>query len=228
MQPTKHVPTSTSVQQAEPGAYRVIPHNDPSKTPIYLTPLAYSDAIDLVNVINQQADSALLDNVRSFHVPFTLADAHTYISKYHQVTVLGGRFFSVRLGSPTAPIVGGYGWIAKALPRDGISPLGACPYIEWAIGAWVVSAVRDQGIVAKCVSETMRRASDDGRVARVVADCFVENIASRRVLKKCGFQMEGVVRGAAVKEGRLRDNCQLAWNPPVWAGPGGEMVKARL
>ncbi|ORZ31455.1 hypothetical protein BCR44DRAFT_1442371 [Catenaria anguillulae PL171] len=231
--PTGSVPDSPAkpTAVAEVAAdYRVIPRTDPSKAPIYLTPLGYSDAADLADVINaSHADSVLRDTMLSFHVPFTVADAEKYISKYHRVTDLGARWYSVRLGSPTAPIVGGYGWTARALARDSVTPMEACPYIEWTIGGWFVSEVRREGLAAACFEETSRMAIADGRVARVVGQCFSDNEVSRRAMERSGFRVEGDMKGAMVKGGKLIDIYQMVWYPPtVKEGAKQQQIKAKL
>lgn len=40
---------------------------------------------------------------------------------------------------------------------------------------------------------------------RIFAEPFAENAASCRVLEKAGFQLEGVLRRNAVKNGQVRD-----------------------
>ena len=42
-------------------------------------------------------------------------------------------------------------------------------------------------------------------VLRIFAEPFAENAASCRVLEKAGFQLEGVLRRNAVKNGQVRD-----------------------
>jgi len=45
---------------------------------------------------------------------------------------------------------------------------------------------------------------------RVQADVFDGNIASERVLKKCGMQLEGIARQKYYKNGRFIDAAQYA------------------
>ena len=39
---------------------------------------------------------------------------------------------------------------------------------------------------------------------------FAANFASRRVLEKAGYQLEGTMRRSAIKEGEVRDQCLYA------------------
>mgnify|MGYP000146317199 CR=1 FL=1 len=42
-------------------------------------------------------------------------------------------------------------------------------------------------------------------ILRIGAEVFAENLASCRVLEKSGFQLEGILRSNAVKNGVVRD-----------------------
>ena len=47
-------------------------------------------------------------------------------------------------------------------------------------------------------------------LVRIYAEPFSRNIASRRVLEKNGFVLEGVLRKSVCKEGRILDSCVYA------------------
>lgn len=55
------------------------------------------------------------------------------------------------------------------------------------------------------------------RAERVFATVFVDNVASRRVLEKCGFAHEGTLRRAVCKRGQWRDEWMLAITRPQWS-----------
>lgn len=42
-------------------------------------------------------------------------------------------------------------------------------------------------------------------ILRIYAQPFADNAASCRVLEKAGFRCEGILRAAAVKNGKIRD-----------------------
>ena len=50
-----------------------------------------------------------------------------------------------------------------------------------------------------------QRALNEMDLYRLFANVFASNLASMRVLEKAGFQREGVLRRAVVKEGVLMD-----------------------
>ncbi len=45
-------------------------------------------------------------------------------------------------------------------------------------------------------------------IAKISSEVFAPNVASRRVLEKNGFALEGVLKNAAFKDGRLYDLCR--------------------
>lgn len=69
-------------------------------------------------------------------------------------------------------------------------------------------------------TEAVRAMVDFGFAARgaerVFATVFVGNVASRRVLEKCGFAYEGLMRRAVCKRGEWRDEWLLAITRPDW------------
>ena len=47
-------------------------------------------------------------------------------------------------------------------------------------------------------------------IRRIFAEPFARNLGSRRVLEKNGFQLEGIMRQGAVKQGEALDYCMYA------------------
>ncbi|KAI9189180.1 hypothetical protein H9P43_000608 [Blastocladiella emersonii ATCC 22665] len=76
---------------------------------------------------------------------------------------------------------------------------------SWVLGYWLDSAMRGRAIAPRAVEAVLREAEAQGNVVRVALDCFVENVASRRVAEKTGFELEWRTRAAHVKDGKLRD-----------------------
>ena len=61
--------------------------------------------------------------------------------------------------------------------------------------------------MTRAVEEICREAFDSLGLARIYAEPFAHNAASRRVLEKAGFQLEGVLRKSVTKKGQLYDSC---------------------
>ena len=64
------------------------------------------------------------------------------------------------------------------------------------IGYWMRSDARGRGVMTRAVLLVARWAFDEGGAARVQLRADVDNVASRRVAEKAGFQLEGVLRSA--------------------------------
>ena len=64
---------------------------------------------------------------------------------------------------------------------------------------------RGRGIATEAVSLLIDWLFSTKKIARLQAAMMPENAASRRVVEKCGFQREGVLRQAAFIQGRSTD-----------------------
>lgn len=67
-----------------------------------------------------------------------------------------------------------------------------------------------QGIMTEALKCVLRYAFDEVRLNRVEADIFAGNIASEKVLTKCGMQREGISREKYCKDGAFIDSIQYA------------------
>jgi len=72
-------------------------------------------------------------------------------------------------------------------------------------GYWLAEAYWGRGIATDAVSATSRYAMARFGLVRLEAPVFEWNAASMRVLEKCGFIREAVLKSSAVKDGRLID-----------------------
>lgn len=73
------------------------------------------------------------------------------------------------------------------------------------IGYWLGRPYWGRGIMTAVVAELCRHAFLDWGLKRLVAEVFVGNQASCRVLQKCGFRREGLLQEHIFKNGRLMD-----------------------
>ena len=72
------------------------------------------------------------------------------------------------------------------------------------LGFGVIAEFTRQGIGRRLLTAAIGKARQLG-LKRLQADCFDDNAASIALLRKCGFQDEGVRIGAVCKDGKLRD-----------------------
>ncbi len=73
------------------------------------------------------------------------------------------------------------------------------------LGYWLGESHWGRGIMTEAVQAFTEWAFDTFDLNRIAAHVFEQNTASKRVLEKCGYQLEGRLRAAVVKEGVLLD-----------------------
>jgi ribosomal-protein-alanine N-acetyltransferase len=73
------------------------------------------------------------------------------------------------------------------------------------IGYWLAQAYWGKGIMTQVVRTACRVAFDELGLSKLTAHVFADNDASARVLQKCGFQQEGLLRQHFKKDGQLLD-----------------------
>ncbi|MCB0563183.1 MAG: GNAT family N-acetyltransferase [Phaeodactylibacter sp.] len=73
------------------------------------------------------------------------------------------------------------------------------------LGYWLGEGYWGRGIVSQTVKAIVRHAFEDLGLRRVYARIFSNNMASKRVLEKAGFQFEGMARQAVVKNEKVLD-----------------------
>lgn len=74
------------------------------------------------------------------------------------------------------------------------------------LGYWLNPDFWGKGIMTQAVGRICAEAFEKLPVHRIQAQVFGENTASCRVLEKCGFQREGVLRGSVYKNGQFHDS----------------------
>lgn len=73
------------------------------------------------------------------------------------------------------------------------------------VGYYVAEPYWGQGIATDAVEQLCRYVFENTDIVRLFAEPFTHNIASCRILEKCGFECEGVLRKNAEKNGVIVD-----------------------
>jgi ribosomal-protein-alanine N-acetyltransferase len=81
------------------------------------------------------------------------------------------------------------------------------------IGYWLGEPFWGQGIATEALVALTQHAIATHGLTRVYALPFAWNVASRRVLEKAGYVLEGRLRRSAIKDGAVTDQLQYAFNP---------------
>lgn len=147
----------------------------PSDGVVTLRAWRREDSESLVECLDGDPEIAIwLDQVPQ---PYTRADALAYIGG------IGESTFAVT-DAETGRILGSIGVRFSETGDVG------------EIGYWLRSDARGRGVMTRALLLAARWAFDECGAARVQLRADIENVASRRVAEKAGFQLEGVLRSA--------------------------------
>ena len=87
----------------------------------------------------------------------------------------------------------------------GIEPGSDVYRIAGELGYWLTPPRWGQGIMQRVVRHYVTAMAPVLGVRRVFARVYEGNLASMRVLEQCGFEREGIERGALIKHGQVLD-----------------------
>jgi RimJ/RimL family protein N-acetyltransferase len=91
---------------------------------------------------------------------------------------------------------------ADLRPMSGVG--GASPF-RADLGLWIGLPHQGHGLGTRAVEELAAYGFQKLGLAKIEASVFVGNLASRRIFEKAGFSLEGTIRNAVSKRGRLLD-----------------------
>lgn len=135
----------------------------------------------------------ILNNLRDgLPYPYTVNDAEEYIAA--MLSVDKTRIFSFAIAADHA-LVGSIG----VFRCDNIHSRTA------EMGYYIGEPYWGRGFGTSAVMQTCGYIFQHTDIIRIFAEPFAQNIASCRVLEKAGFQLEGILRSNAVKNGRVSD-----------------------
>lgn len=158
-----------------------------------LRPLGPEDAATLAAHAN---DRDVWLNVRDrFPHPYSLSDAEAYIASV-----------------AAQPVQVTFGIIVDGMAAGniGLMPGSDIERYSSEIGYWLGRPFWGRGIMTEAVRAVTLYAFAHLGMHRVFAVPFAPNTASRRVLEKAGYVLEGVMRRSAVKDGVLLDQLLYA------------------
>jgi molybdopterin-binding protein len=103
---------------------------------------------------------------------------------------------SLAVAEANGPAIGWVTWRENERPGAGV----------WEIGALIAPECRGRGAGTTAQRLLVEHLFATTTVHRVWAGTEVDNAAERRALEKCGFRMEGQLRGAVYRAGQWRDS----------------------
>jgi ribosomal-protein-alanine N-acetyltransferase len=157
---------------------------------LLLRPLRPTDARSLAHHANDRAVWRTLRD--AFPHPYSVDDAHTFIED-----VASGEEGALVLGLEVEGEVVG---VCGAYPQDDVYRRSA------EVGYWVGRAFQGRGLATRALGALTACAFEELDVVRLQAGVFAGNSSSARVLEKCGYLREGVLRESVEKEGVLLDS----------------------
>ncbi len=90
------------------------------------------------------------------------------------------------------------------------------------LGYWVGEPYAMQGYMTEALGVLREHAFADLDLSRLEAACLPDNVASRRLLERCGFRYEGVAEAYLQIDGRWRDHVLYAALRPDRRAAAGE------
>ncbi|KAL7945646.1 acyl-CoA N-acyltransferase [Trichoderma barbatum] len=149
---------------------------------------------------------SITPNMRDrFPAPYSLADAENYLNNC-VVSEEGYPFAMAIFVKPNA----GHNTSTEPLfiGGAGLESKGDVYYRTWEIGYWLTPSAWGKGYATEYVRAVVPWAFETWpRLNRIEAMAYDRNEASKNVLRKCGFTLEGVRRGALEKDGEVLDEC---------------------
>ena len=153
------------------------------------------DILDAGSLARYANNEKIARNLRdAFPCPYTLADAEAYIDGCVSADENAALCYAIELDGQAAGSVG--------LFRCG-DVYRKCAEL----GYWLAEEYWGRGVMTDAVRQLCAEGFRRWDIARVYAEPFADNAASRRVLEKAGFTLEGTMRRGAYKNGAYRDWC---------------------
>lgn len=144
-------------------------------------------------------DRAVWLNLRdAFPHPYSRKDARAWIRAAGRQAPC--RHFALVAGETLPAVAGGIGIIDQTDVHAGTAE----------IGYWLGSPFWGRGIMSAALEAFTVFAFAEYGLRRLYARVFAWNPASMRVLEKCGYVKEGVLRESAIKDGRVVDEAIYA------------------
>ena len=154
-----------------------------------------SDAADVVRYADNEKIARNLRDV--FPHPYTLADAENFINSCLEADEICQLFRAITVDGHAVGSVG------LLLGRDVYQKNAE-------LGYWLAEDFWGRGIMTQTVRQFCREGFSRWDIQLIYAEPFAYNIASRRVLEKAGFTLEGIMRQGVFKRGQVCDSCMYA------------------
>lgn len=166
-------------------------------TDFLLRPWRLEDLPSLVNYANDPGISGNLTD--AFPHPYTEEHGRRFIDMAMAHDPL--RIFCIEVDGEAAGGIGVH-------PQSDIMRLNA------ELGYWLARPHWGKGIITRAIPQAVAHGFEAFDIQRIYARPFGRNIASQRVLEKCGFTLEARFQGTLIKNGVVEDELVYAVRRP--------------
>jgi RimJ/RimL family protein N-acetyltransferase len=164
----------------------------------FLSDVFLSDDIDQLVLYLNEPD--VYNNTLSLPNPYTTKDAQNFISLSNQKNAEFGRKLTLHIRNAERKLIGGISILGN---------YGKTTHKE-EIGYWLAKPYWNQGIMTETIKAFVNYVLENKEIKRIEARTFEHNISSQRVLEKCNFEYEGIMKKAFHKNGKYYNAKQFA------------------
>mgnify|MGYP002623783586 CR=1 FL=1 len=150
---------------------------------------------DIEHLVKYLNDPEVYRNTLKIPFPYTDKDAADFFKLTVNARVESGRNMHWKINKAGTGLIGGLG-LHGAYP-------GSMHKEEF--GYWLSAPFRGQGLMTEVLMKFCPYIMAEYGYTRLEAPVFSFNTASAKVLMKCGFQEEGMLRKAYLKDGQFID-----------------------
>jgi [ribosomal protein S5]-alanine N-acetyltransferase len=159
---------------------------------VHLSEFRPSDKPALIKHLN---DRDIYDRTLRIPFPYTETEADEWLALVAKITKQQGQSVQFAVRTADESLIGGCGF------ED--FQIGKSHRAE--VGYWLAKPFWGRGIMTAVVQQLCQHAFEKFGLIKITAHVFIHNPASARVLEKCGFVQEGVLRKHFLKDGNLID-----------------------
>lgn len=153
---------------------------------------------DARSVLKYADNKKISDNLRDvFPHPYTLADAALYVRECAHSSEENDLCRAIVIDGEAVGSVGVF--VQSDVKRKSAE-----------LGYWLGEPFWGKGVMSAAVKQICKEAFEKFDIVRIYAEPFAHNAASRKVLQKAGFTLEGVMRDSICKNGEIFDSCMYA------------------
>lgn len=190
-----------------------IPHSAAMRIELPSCTIRSFQTADAASLAEHANNRLIWRNLRDlFPHPYRMADAEQYIARMTTADPETG--FAIECDGAAVGSIG-------VRLRDDVDRVAA------EFGYWIGEDYWGRGIATESVVAFTQFALEQFQLARLEACVFQWNEASRRVLEKAGYQLDGLLRKSALKDGQLIDRWLYSYvrNPVREAARGAPGIE---